>query len=217
MVLKGADGVVFVADSAPDRLRANLEYLNNLQRILQAYGKNLSDLPVVLQCNKRDLAAVLPLEEMQTALNPGCYAVIPAIASKGEGVLESLYGLMKTVLKNLRENGLELDKESEQLASATTEMVADRRTEPRGVEPVSYPAEADSHAIHPGAGETEMMAAMSGTKDVSNVGKPLLELVGEPELISGGRLRLPLNIRYGDWEKKMTIIVSVSLEPDQEY
>jgi signal recognition particle receptor subunit beta len=215
MVLKGADGVVFVADSAPDRLGANLEYRNNLQGILHAYGKNLSDLPVVLQCNKRNLPEVVPLGEMQTALNPGCYAVIPAIASKGEGVLESLYTLMKTVLKNLREKGLELDKESEQLASANTGMETERKTEPRGTEPVSIAAEADSHALHPESGETEMMAAIGGKEDVTSVGKPLLELVGEPELISGGRLLLPLNIKYGDWEKKFTITVSVSLEPDQ--
>lgn len=216
MVLKGADGLVFVADSAPDRLRANLECLNNLQRNLRSYGKNLSDLPVILQCNKRDLSEVLPLEEIQKALHPDCSTVIPAIASKGEGVLESLHCLMKTVLKNLREDGLELGKESEQLAGATTAMMAERRTGPRGMEPVSYSAEAESQAILADGGDTEMMAAeaMNGKQDVTDVGKPLLELAGEPELIAGGRLRLPLNIRYGDCEKKMTITVSVSLEPD---
>jgi signal recognition particle receptor subunit beta len=217
MVLKGADGVVFVADSASDRLSANLDCLNNLQMIMHAYGKNLSDLPVVLQCNKRDLPAVIPLDEMQKALNPDCYTVIPAVACKGEGVLESLYSLMKTVLKNLRENGLELGKEPEQLAGATTAMMAGRRTEPSGMEPVSYNAEADSHAIPAGAGESEMLtaAAMNGKNDAIDIGKPFLELAGEPELIAGGRLRVPLNFRYGDWEKKMTITVSVSLEPDQ--
>src|SRR5512136_114758 len=65
MVLKGADGMVFVADSAPERLEANLESLNDLQKNLNTYGKSISELSGVLQCNKRDLPAALPLEEMQ--------------------------------------------------------------------------------------------------------------------------------------------------------
>src|SRR5512137_906990 len=69
MVLKGVDGVVFVADSAPDRLGANLESLSVLRKTLEGYSINLADLPGVLQCNKRDLSAALPLDEMQNALN----------------------------------------------------------------------------------------------------------------------------------------------------
>jgi signal recognition particle receptor subunit beta len=210
MVLKGADGVVFVADSAPDRLCVNIESLNSLQKTLTAYAKNFSDLPGVLQCNKRDLPAVLSLEEMQKSLNPGRYPVIPAVANKGEGVLESLYSLMKTVLKNLRESGLELDKEPEQLAGG--------RAEPHGMEQVSYGAVTDSPTIPVGAREAGIMAPASaeGKTGTADSGEPLIELAGEPELLAGGRLRLPLNFRYGKWEKKMAVTVSVSLEPDQE-
>jgi hypothetical protein len=163
-----------------------------------------------LQCNKRDLPAVLSLEEMQKSLNPGRYPVIPAVANKGEGVLESLYSLMKTVLKNLRESGLELDKEPEQLAGG--------RAEPHGMEQVSYGAVTDSPTIPVGAREAGIMAPASaeGKTGTADSGEPLIELAGEPELLAGGRLRLPLNFRYGKWEKKMAVTVSVSLEPDQE-
>jgi len=213
MVLKGADGVVFVADSAPDRLGVNIESLNNLQKTLTGYAKSLSDLPGVLQCNKRDLTAVLSLEEMQKSLNPGRYPVIPAVASKGEGVLESLYSLMRTVLKNLRESGLELAKEPEQLAGAT----AGGRAEHHGMEQASCTSEAGYPAASALEREAGMMASPSaeGKKGTSDAGEPLLELAGEPEILTGGRLRLPLSLRYGKWEKKMALTVSVSLEPDQ--
>jgi len=217
MVLKGADGVVFVADSAPDRLGVNIESLNSLQKTLTGYAKSLSDLPGVLQCNKRDLPAVLSLEEMQKNLNPGRYPVIPAVASKGEGVLESLYSLMRTVLKNLRESGLELDKESDHLAGATAAMTAGGRTEHQGTGQAPYTAIADYPAVPALEGEAGMMAPVSaeGKPGTSDAGEPLLELAGEPEVLTGGRLRLPLNLRYGKWEKKFAVTVSVSLEPDQ--
>jgi hypothetical protein len=217
MVLKGADGVVFVADSAPDRLGANIESLICLQKTLTAYSKSLSDIPGVLQCNKRDLPAVLALDEMQKNLNPGRYPVIPAIAGKGEGVLESLHSLMKAVLKNLRESGLELNKEPEQLAGATATMTAGVRVEPRGIEQVSYTFETDSPAIHADAGKSGMPAPGSADLEAgaANAGEPSISLMGEPELLTGGHLRLPLHLKYGNWEKKITVTVSVSLEPDQ--
>ena len=198
MVLKGADGMVFVADSAPDRLAANIESLNNLQNILTGYATGLADLPGVLQCNKRDLPAVISLEEMQKSLNPARYPVVAAVAGKGEGVLESLSTLMKAVLKTLRESGLELDKEPEPFAGVTAEMTAAVRAEPRGMEQGSYPFAADPSTISADAGE------------------PLIEMAGEPELLDGGRLRLPLKLRYGAAEKKMAVTVSVFLEPDQK-
>lgn len=217
MVLKGADGVAFVADSTPDRLGANIESLNNLQKTMTAYAKNLSDLPGVLQCNKRDLPAVLSLEEMQKSLNPGRYPVIPAVANKGKGVLESLHSLMKTVLKNLRESGLELDKESEQLAGATAAITAGERAEPRDIGQVSFNSEADSPTIRAGAGEAGIMAPASveGKNGTADGGEPAIELAGEPELLAGGRLRLPLNLKYGKCEKKMAVTISVFMEPDQ--
>lgn len=217
MVLKGADGMVFVADSAPDRLGANIESLNYLQKTLSGYSKSLSDIPGVLQCNKRDITAVLSLEEMQKSLNPGRYPVIPAVANRGEGVLESLYSLMKAVLKNLRESGLDMCKEPEQPAGATATMTTGGRTAPLGMEHVSYAVEADTPVIPTGPVEAGMMASASVDRETAPAdnGEPLIELAGEPELLAGGCLRMPLKLRYGKWEKKLVVTVSVSLEPDQ--
>ncbi|HEX9023661.1 MAG TPA: ADP-ribosylation factor-like protein, partial [Geobacteraceae bacterium] len=201
MVLKGVDGVVFVADSAPDRLGANLESLSGLRKILEGYGINLADLPGVLQCNKRDLSAALPLEEMQAAMNPGGYPVMPAVAGKGEGVLESLYSLMKNVLKNLRERGLELDKEPEQLAAANA-MVSGAGETVAGL--------ASGPIVTP---EAEPAAAASAENEDNDL-KTLIELAGEPVALPDGGLRLPLSLRHGPNEKKITLTVTVTPGPD---
>jgi signal recognition particle receptor subunit beta len=71
LILKGVDGVVFVADSQEDRLEANIEAMQNLYDNMQQHGYDLTKLPFVIQYNKRDLPTALPIEELQAALNPG--------------------------------------------------------------------------------------------------------------------------------------------------
>src|SRR5690606_39104506 len=70
LILRGVDGVVFVADSAPDRLRANAESLRNLRENLQEYNLRLADVPTVIRVNKRDLPDALPMEMINAVLNP---------------------------------------------------------------------------------------------------------------------------------------------------
>ncbi len=71
LILKGVDGVVFVADSQTDRAEANLESMQNLYDNMQAYGYDLTRMPFVIQYNKRDLPNAAPLDELQGMLNPG--------------------------------------------------------------------------------------------------------------------------------------------------
>lgn len=71
LILKGVDGVVFVADSQAERAEANLESMQNLYDNMAAYGYDLTRMPFVIQYNKRDLPNAAPLEELQTMLNPG--------------------------------------------------------------------------------------------------------------------------------------------------
>ncbi len=99
MVIKGADGVVFVADSSSNRVIANVECFQNLKEILCSYS--LNDIPIVLQCNKRDLPDVLPLEDMSLTLTGEATPVFPSIASKGEGVLEGIFSLTKNILNHI--------------------------------------------------------------------------------------------------------------------
>ncbi|MGD0844558.1 MAG: ADP-ribosylation factor-like protein [Geobacteraceae bacterium] len=209
MVLKGADGVVFVADSAPERMTANLESLDNLKKIMRSYGKSIKDLPGVLQCNKHDIDPALSLDEMENALNYGCFTVMPAVAKRGEGVLDSLFGLMKTVLKNLRESGLDLEQEPEPPAGLPAATMAGRGEEPRIVETPSCVAKGDSSTISAVAAEAGETAPADGEE-------PVIEMAGEPELLDNGRVRLPLKISYGGREKKAAFTVSFSLDSDQE-
>jgi signal recognition particle receptor subunit beta len=71
LILKGVDGIVFVADSQMDRMEANLESMQNLYDNMQEYGYDLTKMPFVIQYNKRDLPNAAPIEELQAALNPG--------------------------------------------------------------------------------------------------------------------------------------------------
>ncbi|HEX2769032.1 MAG TPA: ADP-ribosylation factor-like protein [Geobacteraceae bacterium] len=218
MVLKGADGVVFVADSAPERMKDNLESLENLKKIMRDYGKSIKDLPGVLQCNKHDIDPAVSLAEMENVLNYGCFTVMPAVAKKGEGVLDSLFGLMKTVLKNLRESGLELEKEPEPPAGLPAAKMAEREEEPLSVETPSCAAKGDSSTIPTVAAEAGTAAPLSAAGDTAPADgeEPVIEMAGEPEPLDNGRVRLPLQLRYGGRVKKVAVTVSFSLECDQE-
>jgi mutual gliding-motility protein MglA len=103
LILKGVDGVIFVADSQTERMDANLESIDNLVVNLKSQGYDLLSIPFVLQLNKRDLPNVVPVEDMKRMLlrkNPG-EPVFEAVASKGIGVFETLKGVAKLVLSEL--------------------------------------------------------------------------------------------------------------------
>lgn len=103
LVLKGADGVVFVADSQEDMLDSNLESINNLRRNLSDQGINLDDFPFVIQYNKKDLSNILSPEILNRALNPKGVPFFSASAATGEGVLETLTTISRLVLADLKE------------------------------------------------------------------------------------------------------------------
>ena len=102
LVLKGVDGVVFVADSQRPMLQANLESLRNLQINLEEMNLSAESMPIVLQYNKRDLPDVCSIEEMEQALNPRGWPSFGASAVSGQGVFETLKGISKLTLLNLK-------------------------------------------------------------------------------------------------------------------
>jgi signal recognition particle receptor subunit beta len=102
LILKGVDGVVFVADSQAARMDANLESLKNLELNLKEQGYDLKSIPYVLQFNKRDLPTAMPVEEMKKALHYKQEPIFEAIANKGTGVFETLKMIAKMVLLELR-------------------------------------------------------------------------------------------------------------------
>lgn len=102
LVLKGVDGVVFVADSQRPMLAANAESLRNLEENLAEMGLSFETLPIVLQYNKRDLPDVIPVEEMERSLNGRGWPSFEASAKTGEGVFETLKGISKLTLVSLK-------------------------------------------------------------------------------------------------------------------
>jgi signal recognition particle receptor subunit beta len=101
LILKGADGIVFVADSQRERFEANQESLDNLHHNLGEYDLRLHELPYVVQYNKRDIPNVVPVEELRAALNPSNAPEIEASARTGQGVFETLKMASKGILKKL--------------------------------------------------------------------------------------------------------------------
>ena len=102
LILKGVDGVVFVADSQEERMDANVESLYNLEENLQTQGYDLMKLPYVLQLNKRDLPNIIPVEELAAELRRKEEPVVEAVASTGAGVFDTLKAVAKQVLTELR-------------------------------------------------------------------------------------------------------------------
>jgi mutual gliding-motility protein MglA len=102
LILKGVDGVVFVADSQEERMDANIESLYNLEENMQSQGYDLAQVPYVLQFNKRDLPNVCTVEDMTGELQRKGEPTYEAVASKGIGVFDTLKAIAKQVLTELR-------------------------------------------------------------------------------------------------------------------
>jgi len=101
LVLQGVDGLVFVADSSPDRVEANVESWENLLKNLGEYGLTLDDIPVVIQYNKRDVPGAVPVEKLNGLINKKGFQTTEAVATEGTGVLETLKLVCGMVFKKL--------------------------------------------------------------------------------------------------------------------
>jgi len=102
LILKGVDGVVFVADSQEERYDANIESLDNLRFNLQEQGYDLDKIPFIIQYNKRDLPNAMPVEELRKDLNLTRVPDFEACAATGEGVFETLKAVAKLILIDLK-------------------------------------------------------------------------------------------------------------------
>jgi signal recognition particle receptor subunit beta len=102
LILRGVDGIVFVADSAPNRLRANAESLRSLRENLEEYNLSIADVPLTIQINKRDMPDALPVEMIRKVLDPSATVpVFEAVAQEFKGVFEPLRAVSKLVLEKL--------------------------------------------------------------------------------------------------------------------
>jgi signal recognition particle receptor subunit beta len=102
LILKGVDGIVFVADSQEMRMDANIDSVQNLRENLKDHGFDLDTVPYALQLNKRDLPSALPAAELEKALRVKNEPVFEAVATQGRGVFDTLKAIVKLVLLDLR-------------------------------------------------------------------------------------------------------------------
>ena len=103
LVLQGADGVSFIADSDPNRMSDNIESFRNLEKNLKEYGVDIRKIPIVIQYNKRDLPGALSVAELNAKMNSIGAPTFEAVAVKGEGVMQTLKGISKLVVDRLNE------------------------------------------------------------------------------------------------------------------
>jgi len=207
MVLKGVDGVVFVADSAPQKLDENRAAMENLQAFLKGYGQSLATVPSVFQLNKSDLADKAAPAELERVLNPAGLPSFAASSKSGEGVLQPLMALVKTVLSGLRSKGAEGISSSEGLQRLVEAPPAPFSAQP-ATKPQATHAAPSASTAEPLAKPSRAVAATAATPE-----EPLtLELAGAPRAADGDAICVPLTIRSGARTKSVVLTLSLSVE-----
>ncbi|WP_243287104.1 MULTISPECIES: GTP-binding protein [Geothrix] len=104
LILRGCDGIIFVADSQKARMEANIESIANLATNLKENGFDVRNIPYVLQLNKRDMPSAVPVAEMERLLRFRSEPMIEAVASQGTGVIETLKAAARQILMELQKN-----------------------------------------------------------------------------------------------------------------
>lgn len=102
LVLKGSDGVVFVADSGSNRMDDNIDSWNDMGKQIESLGIDSKELPMVIQCNKQDLPNALPPEMLRNMLNCPEFVIVPAVAINAVGVFETLKAVITGVVTNIQ-------------------------------------------------------------------------------------------------------------------
>jgi len=148
LVLRGVDGLVFVADSQADKMDENIESLTNLKENLAEYGYDYRDLPIVIQYNKRDLPGALSVEELEAKLNPDKWKCFEAEAVNGSGVFDTLKMIIKLVLAKAQDpskaksqtlNTAKPETPATAPAEAVTKPAPEKSSEPRKTAPIDEP------------------------------------------------------------------------------
>ncbi len=101
-ILKGVDGVVFVADSQGERMDSNIESFESLEKSLEKQGYDIHKIPLVLQYNKRDMQGIVSLRELESTFNPMRRSYFEAVAHRGEGVMETLQCISQSIIRELK-------------------------------------------------------------------------------------------------------------------
>jgi len=161
--LKGADGIVFVADASPSRYQLNKDSLGTLMACLSSLEMEPGTIPCIFQYNKTDLADAVPEEQMRVLLDTGDDRVIPSSAATGRGVLMTLSEMVKMVLRKLQESMGEAPEEPGEAASAAEPAAPVEPLESAGIEELTEAAELPEAEQLPGFAELHVAAGLDQT------------------------------------------------------
>ncbi len=201
LVLKGADGVIFVADSQRAMLEPNLESLANLRDNFSDQGVNIVEFPMVIQYNKRDLPEILTVDELNASLNPRRVPFYEAVATTGEGVLKTFTAISKLVLQDMQKYPERHNFSLNEIAGR-----GERRSEPSEEIMKEIPPSELSMPGSPVAEAKPEMAASEKAVDGGikvNLGKATVEDRG---------IILPFDIVSGDREEQFQLCISINME-----
>ncbi|WP_298440007.1 ADP-ribosylation factor-like protein [Geobacter sp.] len=187
-VLKGADGIVFVADSSAQGVAASRDYLEKLREYMAGFEQTFAMTPCVVQCTKGDLPDAAGPAEMLQALSMTGVTALPVVATTGEGVIQALSAVVKQILSRLREQ--RFDEEAAE-GELTTGSLSE---EPVSEEPAAPAAAAASPAM----------------TESSESPEPSLEISGPSERSADGLFRIPLIVKYGTHRKHYQLSLQLS-------
>jgi signal recognition particle receptor subunit beta len=205
LVLQGADGVVFVADSQPEAMDNNLESLENLYENLREMGLAPEQFPMVIQYNKRDLPNALPVEQLRARLNPRGVPDFETIAEQGKGVLDSLRAITKGVIRSLKEKGLFPSS-----AKPKPEAVAalDKQAGPSLASQLAQAASSAAPAVRPAASAPAPQAAAPRPADSPFGPDPSLLTALVPTRLAGEASFAETAYRAGNYKLSFTRAVN---------
>jgi signal recognition particle receptor subunit beta len=201
LVLKGADGVIFVADSQRAMMDANLESLTNLRDNFAEMGIDLTDFPMVIQYNKRDLPDIMSISQMNEALNPRHIPFYEAIATTGDGVLKTFTAVSKVVLQDMQRS-----PERHNFTLRDVIGKVEKRTLAKKEHAKEQFPDEPSMPGAPMAEAKPEMAALEEAVDAGmkvNLGKPFME---DRQII------LPFNVLTMDREDQFQLRVAIDME-----
>jgi hypothetical protein len=201
LVLKGADGVIFVADSQRAMLDANLESLANLRDNFSEQGVNLAEFPMSIQYNKRDLPDILSVDELNAALNPRNVPFYEAVATTGDGVLKTFTAISKLVLQDMQ-------KHPERHNFTLSDIVG--KSEKRAEQPADVMKEMPpSEPSIQGAPIVEAKPEMASLEKAVDAG---MKVKLGKAFVEDSRIILPFELVAGEREEQFQLHVAIDME-----
>ncbi len=206
LVLQGVDGVIFVADSDPEKMPENIESYENLIENLREYGKDIRELPHVIQYNKRDLPSAMSVEDMDKAMNKFGVPTFEAVAMTGEGVFPTLKVLAGMVLESIdRINDRKPAARAPAMAGAAEGGAPARRAAPAPAAAAPAPARAPAPATRGGRAP----AASGGQRRPSSI-KPASGRPAPARAVAAARTaHAPAPTRPTKGGSKMGLVVTL--------